>query len=269
MSIPSHWTKYIKTEEGMTQQEIDQCNFNNSIRINKRPYFFRYRYSAWNKKFRNYDNAYDNYCQYHVGKFLEDVLDNPQTKQERDIIKKYRKYSPLLDSDCIVNRICHHMEKTVKIIKYDARKKIKQSNVLLLKTSTIEIDKSKLKKMCSLYKEFKVGKKDFSKIRNDRGEKSYRTLEQYNSYIRNKAMKISSNIQELANLAVDICYDLHPSDSKSFVWSVFGEGLLLNILENKQDENFIPLIDEHGSIEYLGKIYGLQKINVDNNVDNF
>ena len=268
--FPVHWTQYSKTNEGMSKEEIEQCNFNNSIRINKRPYFFRYRYSDWNKKFKNYNNAYDNYCQYHAGKFLEDVLDNPQTKQERNIIKKYRKYSPLLDSNCVVNRICHHMENTVKIIKYDARENVEQSNTLLLKTSTIETDKSKLKKMRLLYKEFKVGKKDFSKIRNDRGEKSYRTLEQYNLYIRNKAMKISSNIQELANLAVDICYELHPSDSNNFVWSVFNEGLLLNILENKQEECFIPLINESGGdILYLGKRYSLKKIDVEKKVSNF
>jgi len=41
--------------------------------------------------------------------------------------------------------------------------------------------------------------------------------------------------------------------------------LLLNILENKQDENFIPLIDEKGDIDYLGKRYSLQKIDVENN----
>jgi len=265
--LPKHWTKYIKAtdKDNMSEEEIELIDFNNSIRINQRPYFFRYRYSDYNRKYKNYDNAYDNYCQYHFGKFLDEVIENPESEKENDIIKKYRKYSPLIDSNCVMNKVCHHMESAVKIIKYDARKKTKENNVSLLKTFTTETNKSKLKKMCSLYEEFKAGKKDFSKIRNDRGEKSYRTLEQYNSYIRNKAMKISSNIQEITNLAINICYDLHPSDSNSFVWAVFGEGLLLNILENKQKECFIPLINNNGNIKYLGKKYSLQKIDIEKN----
>jgi hypothetical protein len=44
---------------------------------------------------------------------------------------------------------------------------------------------------------------------------------------------------------------------------VFGEGVLLNIIENKQEETFIPLMDENrGDISYLGKRYSLQKIDV-------
>jgi len=267
--FPVHWTQYSKTNEGMSKEEIEQCNFNNKIRINKRPYFFRYRYSAWNKKFKNYNNAYDNYCQYHVGKFLEDVLDNPQAKQERDIIKKYRKYSPLLDSDCIVNRICHHMEKAIKIIKYDMRTNISNANISLLKTSTIELDKQKFNKLYKLYKKFKTEKRSFANIKNEKGQKKYSTVAQYCKYVRNESLKISSNIQELANLAVEICYVTHPSDSKNFAWSVFNEGILANIMENKQKECFIPLLNEHGNIEYLGKKYGLQKVDIDKGANSF
>ena len=60
---------------------------------------------------------------------------------------------------------------------------------------------------------------------------------------------------------------MHPSDSKNFAWSVFNEGILANVMENKQKECFIPLINENGDINYLGKNYSLQKVDVDKKID--
>ncbi|HUS51625.1 MAG TPA: hypothetical protein VMZ91_15775, partial [Candidatus Paceibacterota bacterium] len=261
--FPVHWTKYSKTTDKMTEKEIEQCNFNNSIRINKRPYFFRYRYSDYNKRYKNYQKTYENFCQTNFGKSLENILENPKTKKEKEVVEKYKKYAPLLDSDCAMNRICHHMERAVKIIKYDMRANINLANISLLKTDTIEADQKKLKKLYKLYKEFKAEKRNFANIKNEKGRRKYSTVEQYCKYIRNEALKISSNIQELANLAVIVTYEMHPSDSKNFAWSVMGEGILANVMENKQKECFIPLINENGGdIEYLGKKYSLQKVEI-------
>ena len=261
--FPVHWTKYSKITEGMTPEEVQQCNFYNNIRINKRPYFFRYRYSDYNKHYKNYQKTYENFCQTNFGKSLGDILKKTKTKKEKEVVEKYYKYSPLLDSNCVVNRICHHMEKTVKIIKYDMRANINLANISLLKTNTIEINQQKLKKLYKLYKEFKAEKRNFANIKNEKGRRKYSTVEQYCKYIRNEALKISSNIQELANLAVIVTYEMHPSDSKNFAWSVMGEGILANVMENKQKECFIPLINENGGdIEYLGKKYSLQKVEI-------
>ena len=59
-----------------------------------------------------------------------------------------------------------------------------------------------------------------------------RLQEQYNKAIRSEALSISSSLPELVNLAVAICYELYPSDRKSFLWSVFGDGVIDNIKNN-------------------------------------
>jgi len=149
------------------------------------------------------------------------------------------------------------------------RANINLANNSLLKTNTIEVDQQKLKKLYKLYKEFKAEKRNFANIKNEKGRRKYSTVEQYCKYIRNEALKISSNIQELANLAVIITYETHPSDSKNFAWSVFNEGILANVMENKQKECFIPLINENGGdINYLGKNYSLQKVDVNKEINN-
>lgn len=263
--LPKYWTKYITADNDNMSEEIDLCNFNNSIRINQRPYFFRYRYQNYNKRYKNYQKTYENFCQTNYGKSLEEMLDSPQTEQEKEVVEKYHRYSPLLDSPCAMNKVCRFMEKSVKVIKFDMRARSKKFNISLLKTSKYEFDEQKFKKLYKLYEEFKTGKRNFANIKNNSGERSYRTLQHYNIYIRNKATKISNNMQELANLAVEICYVKHPGDGKNFLWSIFEDGLLANITENKQKENFIPLVSDTGDIDYLGKKYSLQKIDVEKN----
>jgi len=263
-SFPVHWTRYSKIDSSMSNEEIELLEFYNSIRINKRPYFFRYRYRDYNNYYRNYYNTYEHYCQSIFGKGLEDIIYSPQTEEERKIQEKYRKYSPLLDSDCIVNIICNYMEESINLIKYDARKKSDIFDPEILKTKKFEIDTRKLTLLKVLYEEFKTGKRNFANIRNSKNDRMYNSAEQYYKYIRNKALRISSDIQELANLAVEICYNIHPSSSKSFLWDVMKEGLIYNLEENKQDQCFIPMQDGQGDIQYLGKTYRLQKVDIDN-----
>ena len=88
-------------------------------------------------------------------------------------------------------------------------------------------------------------------------------MEQYDKAIRNEAYNgISSNIQELANLALTICYEIHPSDNKSFAWNVFGEGIVENVRKNRQNKVLVPCLDNHGDIEYLGEKYSMIEISV-------
>jgi len=260
--FPKHWTKHINLNKDMSEEEKSLYQFYNSIRINKRPYFFRYRYRDYNSRYNNYNCIYENYCETNLGKTLQEIINNSQTKDEKETREKYKKYTPLLDSNCIINNICRHMEESIKIIKYDVRSNIQNINPELMKTKKFEIDTRKLALLYKLYQEFTSNKRNFSNIRNSKGVKIYGTIEQYYRYVKNQALRISSNIQELANLAVEICYNMHPADAKSFLWGVFGEGLIYNIEENKQNKCFIPLQDESGDIEYLGKMHKLQAIDI-------
>ena len=246
--IPTSWTKYKKGDD-----------FNNRILIDKRPYFMRYLYSGYAKKYKSYNNTYENYCITTFGKPLTEVLNNPETDKEQEVRSKYYRFSPLLDTKCVMNNISHYMESQVKEIR---TKRDTFTDFSLLKSEHVALDKVKLKEMYLLYKKYKNEKRNFAGIVDSNGEEMFRTLEQYNKAILQEAYKISSNEQELANMAVVICYEIHPSDNKSFVWQVFGEGLLENIREHKQQHSFVPFLDEKGDIEYLGRKYSLKEIDL-------
>jgi hypothetical protein len=126
------------------------------------------------------------------------------------------------------------------------------------------LDSEKLKNLYDIYKKYKSEKRNFRHIRSNNGEETYRTIEQYNKSIRHLAYAISNNIQELANLAVVICYEAHPSDSKTFAWGVFGEGIIQNIEKNKQEKCFVPFQSDDGDINFMGKNYRTFEINTSN-----
>jgi hypothetical protein len=66
----------------------------------------------------------------------------------------------------------------------------------------------------------------------------------------------------LANLAISICYEIHPNDNKTFAWGVFGEEIINNVYKNRQTIVKIPFVDDFGNIEWLGNKYSSKEINI-------
>ena len=116
----------------------------NELVPNKKPYFFRYNYPYLDKDIKTLENEIGKECKYNYGMKLSEVLDkfdNQQFYSEVDAIykkmeqekkknpkyqlpddealkvkiyctiQKYKRAYPVLDTDCIMNKICHKFEK--------------------------------------------------------------------------------------------------------------------------------------------------------------
>ena len=257
--FPQHWIKWSK----------DNSDLDNEIVIDKRPYFMRYLYSDYNKKYVKYNENFDFYCMAHFGISLNELLvkeESPLSEEEKILVQKYKRFNLLLDTSCVMNNICHYMESKVKEIKF-TKPKYDASLLAILKDTDIEIDKEKLKQLYTIYKQYKSEKRSFLTLRDDNDEERFKTIEQYNKYIRYEAYKISSSVSELANLAVTICYEIHPADNKTFAWNIFGEGIIKNIEKNKSDRIYVPLLNDNGNIEFLGKKYRREEIQLEKEED--
>ena len=270
-SIPSHWTNWTKITEDMSEEEREIAEFNNRIIVSKRPKFMVDVYSNYSKEYKRYRENYDTYSQAKFCLFLDELLsleESELTKDQKAFIDQFNRYNPLVETNCITNNISNYMQGEIKEIKGLGRSRSKEFNAKILKDRNFEIDKDKLDKLYVLYKKYKSGRRNFDSIKDIDGERRFKTIEQYCKYIRQEALLISSNIKELASLAVVICYELHPNDNKSFAWLVFGDGIIENIKANKQKDIEIPFLDENGSISYLGKKYSKRKIYItDNYID--
>jgi hypothetical protein len=263
--FPKHWTRYNKKNKNFSDEDV---YFYNGILINKRPYFMRWLYSDYSKKYHAHQERYDNFSVSKFGRYLLEILSNPTSGCEIGMVDKYNYYSPLLDTDCLVNRICHYMENKVKESKDNINKIASEENILYLKDSSIIFDNEKYKKLDKIYRKYKSNKRNFRNIRDEKGDEKYRSLEQYCKDVKLESIKnVSSNISELANLAVALCYEQHKTDDKSFVWSVFGEGVIDNLIKNKGEKLFVPFLDDKGNILYLDDRYKLFEIDFSNELN--
>ena len=268
--IPIHWTRWSKVDDPeLSKKEKKLAEFNNSIVVDKRPAFMIYLYDNYHRDYNEFQYNYNIYSVANFGLTLDEILkkDKEQlTEKEREFIDKYHHFSPFLNTPCVVNEISWYMQSQVKQIKRSKKTASTEENVRILRDADISLDKKKLKQLYNLYKRYKSEKRNLFNIQDASGEQIYKTLEQYNKAIRREAYYgISSNIKELANLAITICYEMHPSDNKSFAWNVFGEGVVQNIVKNRQEDIKIPVIDEeHGEISYLGRTYSMVNVEIDN-----
>ena len=173
--IPKHWTRWSHIDkEKMTDEEIEIAMFNNSILVDKRPMFMTYLYDNYARDQRNFDRGQSTYCIANFGFPLEDMLkkyhsEEKLNKDEGVFIENYLKYSPFLNTDCVVNNISRYMYSQISEIK-DTRKTVSMEKILhILRDSSIEIDKIKLKQLYNLYKKYKSEKRNLFKIQNASG----------------------------------------------------------------------------------------------------
>lgn len=79
----------------------------------------------------------------------------------------------------------------------------------------------------------------------------------YDKY-RDKCLAICPDIKKLANATVLTCYRHYPrKNNTKFMWRVAGEGIVSNI---KQVQFPLPIRDNAGEYEYLGKKYSFEII---------
>ncbi|WP_343209442.1 RNA dependent RNA polymerase [Anaerolentibacter hominis] len=80
----------------------------------------------------------------------------------------------------------------------------------------------------------------------------------YYDYYRNKCMALCPDEKKLANIAVVLCYEKYPKQSKSFLWRIAGRGILENIKQVPAMR--LPLEDPEGDRCYLGRRYRMELI---------
>lgn len=50
------------------------------------------------------------------------------------------------------------------------------------------------------------------------------------------------------------------------MWDIFGNQIIENLKANSTEPIYLPVLDENGKIDYLGKKYSLMEVNVDGEI---
>lgn len=226
--IPDWWAKYTSTKnKELSTLEKETVEFRNKILADKRPYFFRHLYQHYEKEYKKYLGIYNTFCISNYGVTLEQLQEkeNP-TKEQRNTLYYFHRYNHLIDTPSVMNKVCHHMEEQVSLLK-DARNDVRFA---------FSVDEDKIEKMKEIYKEWKI-------LRKKHAQEGGSLL---SHEIKRKVNEISVNINEIAKLSMNV--------SVGFAFSVFPE--YVEELYKKKSVQ-VPVLDENGDIEFDGEKYSI------------
>ena len=202
---------------------------------------------------------------------LKDMLaipDEEKTLEQKEFIMYYYKFLPVIDSDCVMNRICKYIEG----IDFNIKQKVRSSQEFdyrVLQSPNFTLNKkvySKIQEVIEVaFKEWNEKKKDIStknsvkvnaqkvtdKVKFDK-DAEYMVL-------KNKLLEITSNEEQLANHLVYLFYFDKPSYSKTILWALVGKQIYENVKE-KTNSFYFPQKNPNGSLEFLYESYSIERI---------
>jgi len=279
-SLPKEWKTPEKILPTDSQDEVIRKLRVNSMVIKKKPYFFRYLYPELNQRFKEFEFSYNQVSRDTFGiKFKKLLVKEDKTEEERDLIRKYQKYSPLITTPCTMNNLCRAMEDVDFDIKFskDKNGNKKKPAPSLLPTFSEEYDASfsedRLAFVKDLYRQYSSRKQmthlhALSDILYS--DPSVHSDEIYDKYYKSSHDALISSLQlkleenEMSGKEfLFYCSRLAPkykSFNWGFAWNVLGDQIIKLI---PRGESYCPIRDPEGEYSCLGTTYSLKDLTPD------
>ena len=260
--FPKEWIEREKINDDDSDEVKAEKYKRNSMVICKKPYFMIYLYNTLYNSYKNHIKQFDLDCKNKFGMSLNDLrYYKNKTDEHVKFIKRADYFSPVLDTPCIMNKVCHKFEELEREITYD--KSFNSSVLPSFYSGKYSICDEKLNLLHIIYKEYKARRK-LSYVK----ELMRDTLQKddFAEYINTmtKALiteyksrcidEISSNTEELFDYFIHLA-TIYNKDNKQFDYSVVWDILDSDILDIIPKENSIMYIESPDGKEYLGKKY--------------
>lgn len=252
-----YWVKIDKDDDDITKAEKYKYN---SMVVKKKPYFFIYLYSTLMKEYKAYEKNFNSISYKHFGMSIKDLLRKENRSEgENKLIRKYRKYSPVLETNCVMNNLCKEVESSDSDIKFHP------SKISLLNefADYSNIDEEKLVTLMDICKTYKSEKqfRGFSAMIENEGiadddvaEIMNQVLYGHKDKYREKIKNLFSNTRELFNHLMMMCQ--RKNINHDIVWDIMGD----DIIDIIPVCNPTVLIEDDYGVEYLGHKYQLQEV---------
>jgi hypothetical protein len=169
-----------------------------------------------------------------------------RTGKEEKVLSNFYRFGKLLDSNCVMNKICHYMESKIKEIKinnklknFDFKKdiinngKFKEKNRLVLQ---------------NVYHKYKDYKKDVNYHSSTTG------FHEMMRWLRNQAEPIIADDEEIVYWGSEF--------GASFLLDVFPLALVHVLKENCNHEILLPIFCDDGYAKYMNKKYEILKLTI-------
>ena len=251
----------IKETEDVDEASLEHNRFTPKFP----PYFTRYLDETKDKKFQDFYEICSLICQKEtfmtMSKFLEKAKNGElETEAERNFYQFYLDNSPLLLTDCTMNKVCWYFEDLEKELQ--GKFQVKSDNYILLSyAEKVEVDRKARGKVNKVFEEYK---KEISVIWNEAryGSKCYNT-DKRKSYVISRREQLIKNCRKeleeievhpvkLFNIVVSVLREQKNLESvNKFIWNIFDEDIVDIIPEGSRRISMIET--EDGDTEILGR----------------
>lgn len=260
-SFPREWKYPEKIDENDTDEIKAEKYKYNSMVVKKKPYFFIYLYKTLMKDYKDYKNSFNNLSFKNYGMSLKNLmLKENKTDEEASFLRKYKKYSPVVETDCSMNILCKHIEDLEFNISY---RNTSDSIIQKFYDKDFKCDDKILFKIYQLYREFKStkGYKGVEALIENEGIKDEETTEIIKDImygikdnIRERMDALVSSSSELFNYLVKMCekYNIKNYD---VLWDILKE----DIIDVIPSANTYVVKESLDGEEYLGKRYIIEE----------
>ena len=283
-SLPPEWRKMERILPTDSQDEILRKLRRNSMVIQKKPYFFRYIYPALNQKFKEFEASYNQVCRDTFGIKLKKLMTMSDiTEEQRALLKRYQKFSPLLTTQCTMNRLCRMIEDIDFDIRFtrDRDGNRRPAPHSMLPTFEAECadsyDPTKFMVVQEMYRTYS-SRRSVAAITalNDitYSNPGIHAEDIYEEYHRTSYDALITSLQtRLQDASITgeeflfYCNRLAPrykSFNWGFAWAVLGEQIVRLIPRGR---SYCPIQDPDGEYTYLGLNYSLKDLSPDIDID--
>nr|DAG31504.1 MAG TPA: RNA dependent RNA polymerase [Caudoviricetes sp.] len=251
------WVNINKDDDDITKAEKYKYN---SMVVKKKPYFFIYLYNTLMNDYKNYEKNFNSISLTHFGIPIKVLLrKKDHTEGEMNLLRKYRKYSPVLETECVMNILCKEIEN----IEFDIKYKPNCVSLLPEFTSRDNIDETKINKLAEIYKEYKAQRKykGIETLITNEGIQD----EDMNDILKNvlyanrdeykdTMLELFTSSQELFNHLVVVCE--RNNWSYDCIWDIVGDDII----------DIIPygstkvIVEDKNGFEYLGNRYRVEEV---------
>jgi hypothetical protein len=180
-------------------------------------------------------------------------------KKEINLVRKYQKYSPVLETDCVMNNLC----KSVENVDFDIKYNPNANSLLPTFCDYTSINDTFVDVLYLISKEYKSKKKfkglsllvDNEGIQDDDMNNILQNvLYASRDECRERLCDIFSSSKELFNHLIVMCerYNI----GFDFVWDMLGDDIIDIIPQN----NSLVAVDDGDGLEYLGRTYDIKEV---------
>ena len=259
-NFPRSWRYWVQINKDDSDLEKAEKYKYNSMVVRKKPYFFIYLYNNLMKEYKSYEKNFNSISMKHFGIPMKKLLlKEDKNEGELSLIRKYRKYSPVLETNCIMNILCKEVENTEFDIKYR-----KSASSLLPEFSKgLDFNEDKIEQLVNIYREYKSKKKYNSIITmidnegindNDMNALVKNIVYSHKDECKRKMYEIFNSSRELFEYLVEMCK--RNNFDYDFIWDILED----DIIDIIPSGDSLIIIDDKLGEDYLGGTYKLKEV---------